>query len=647
MRVNKVIMTNFRKYKFKEVEFTDGFNIIVGKNGSGKTTVVDAILYALFGVEALPYKSDSIRFRGAKEEAEVYISLTVNAQELEIVRTESTAELAFGSDEVKGLTPVTNYILNLLKIDKNIFKTISCIYQDEVDNFTKLTPSKRKKLIEKIQGVEQVKKAVEMLTEENRELKSEVKVYQNVVDSTVINEPPANPGIDIEIVKASLEECKKKLYSTDIDKVKRYRLALQDMKAEPVEVDRDLKQTLLLEEMELKNKLSKVEAYEKVLDRLKELADVPSIDFLEADLKAIDKNNEILRKFSLEELESKPKKPRISDKEKELYEKHAGIKAPAVSCPSCKAELVKKCSSCGLDFAKLETVQAKMRQLELYEACKEFNFSVNADNIRETQKLVYEKEELIKKASEYKVDMNEDDILIRLKEIEKELKVIDEQLTKADEYKRYVEMKKYIDEHLSEEEYISLLERKKLLEEQIIEYNKYVNALSVYETKKAELDKNKKLLLQAEKKQKLVNNTLKMMNKFSAHLNSVIVPTVEKEANKVFVNVTNGKYKSFTLDNNFNIKIDDIPLEGNFSKGETVLANLSLRLGISNLIKHTQGALLDCLVMDEVSSSFDQERKERAMEAISNLKNNYKQVILITHDTLEMSYADNLINLGE
>jgi DNA repair exonuclease SbcCD ATPase subunit len=184
------------------------------------------------------------------------------------------------------------------------------------------------------------------------------------------------------------------------------------------------------------------------------------------------------------------------------------------------------------------------------------------------------------------------------------------------------------------------------LHNEVVEMRDRLNLYKNYLSKKEEYTKIKSMLETVLVKQKLYNKTLKAMKDFSSYLNSIIVPSVEKVANTIFVSITNGKYSQLSLDKNFNIKIDGVDLMGRFSKGETVLANLSLRLGLSSFIKSAHSAPIDSLIMDEISSSFDSNRKERTMEAISGLKDKYRQILLITHDNLEMSFADNLIEVS-
>jgi DNA repair exonuclease SbcCD ATPase subunit len=54
MRIDKIKIENFKNYENLEVEFEKGINLFVGSNGSGKTSILEAINVAIggfFGVQ--------------------------------------------------------------------------------------------------------------------------------------------------------------------------------------------------------------------------------------------------------------------------------------------------------------------------------------------------------------------------------------------------------------------------------------------------------------------------------------------------------------------------------------------------------------------------------------------------------------------
>ncbi|WP_304181776.1 ATP-dependent endonuclease [Leptotrichia trevisanii] len=68
MYLSKVILKNFRKFKYLEVAFKDGLNVLIGENDSGKTTIIDAIRIALGTQSNEYYKLEERDFNDKNEE---------------------------------------------------------------------------------------------------------------------------------------------------------------------------------------------------------------------------------------------------------------------------------------------------------------------------------------------------------------------------------------------------------------------------------------------------------------------------------------------------------------------------------------------------------------------------------------------------
>ena len=67
MHLNSIKITNFRKIEHMELNFDPGFNLIIGDNSVGKTSVLEAIAVALGGflsgingVQTIHFSSDEI-----------------------------------------------------------------------------------------------------------------------------------------------------------------------------------------------------------------------------------------------------------------------------------------------------------------------------------------------------------------------------------------------------------------------------------------------------------------------------------------------------------------------------------------------------------------------------------------------------------
>lgn len=62
MRIISVQLKNIKSHRDKEIAFSPGINVLSGANGSGKSTIFEAIGYALFGVSAQDFVSKADRF---------------------------------------------------------------------------------------------------------------------------------------------------------------------------------------------------------------------------------------------------------------------------------------------------------------------------------------------------------------------------------------------------------------------------------------------------------------------------------------------------------------------------------------------------------------------------------------------------------
>lgn len=131
MQLIKLSTTNFKKLGNAEFNFTDGLNVIVGDNAQGKSTLLQAIEAALFGVTVVPGKKENVPTWGQTTFGlELHFTGDGGESVYRLTRTKSTAKLVRTSYEdgeellANGNTPVTAYIEELLGLtakDWNLF----------------------------------------------------------------------------------------------------------------------------------------------------------------------------------------------------------------------------------------------------------------------------------------------------------------------------------------------------------------------------------------------------------------------------------------------------------------------------------------------------------------------------------------------
>ena len=127
----------------------------------------------------------------------------------------------------------------------------------------------------------------------------------------------------------------------------------------------------------------------------------------------------------------------------------------------------------------------------------------------------------------------------------------------------------------------------------------------------------------------------KLMSDFKLDLIKRIQPQLSSRTSELFGQITNGRYPTVELDDDFAIKIYDgnkeYPLQ-RFSGGETDLANLCLRIAISEeLSQRSGGSGTQFIALDEIFGSQDEIRQTNILRALQELTNQFRQILLITH----------------
>jgi exonuclease SbcC len=117
-----------------------------------------------------------------------------------------------------------------------------------------------------------------------------------------------------------------------------------------------------------------------------------------------------------------------------------------------------------------------------------------------------------------------------------------------------------------------------------------------------------------------------------AELNAAMRPEIAELASGFLADLTDGRYDTVDLTEDYTLTIvaDGVP-KPVISGGEEDIANLVLRLAISQMIAERAGQPLSLLVLDEVFGSLDESRRQHVLTLLRRLGDRFPQVILITH----------------
>jgi exonuclease SbcC len=130
-------------------------------------------------------------------------------------------------------------------------------------------------------------------------------------------------------------------------------------------------------------------------------------------------------------------------------------------------------------------------------------------------------------------------------------------------------------------------------------------------------------------------------------LNATLRPDLSELASGFLRDLTHGRYTELELDEDYAATLlDDGDPKAVISGGEEDVANLALRLAISQMIAERAGQPLSLLILDEIFGSLDEDRRAAVVELLRSLADRFPQVILITHIDSVREGFDRVVRVG-
>ncbi len=232
MIVNRLRMENIRSYRSGEVEFPRGRTLFEGDIGAGKSTILMAIEFALFGLGSA--KASSL-LRIGESKGSVELEFEVNGRDYSVLRTlvKKGGSIQQVEGKLRGLGGEEDYppsemkekILGILnfreptdpKSKSLIFQYAIYTPQEEMKQVIALRPDLRLQILRRAFGVEEYKQAMENAKEllgKFREKRGRFEVASREIPSlkaeTLELEKKAQKG-DAELVGLELAERKEEM----------------------------------------------------------------------------------------------------------------------------------------------------------------------------------------------------------------------------------------------------------------------------------------------------------------------------------------------------------------------------------------------------------------------------------------------------
>jgi exonuclease SbcC len=164
MILDRLVLKNFKRFRDEAICFKDGITGILGNNGTGKSSLVQAIFFALYGVQATGIAADYIvsSFASPKEKCEVRLDFRIGGDTYTVLRTfkkgkTATHDAVFhknGKLMATGVSQVETEVKRMLGMGPVDFR--NTIYAGQKDLLTLLenTPGKRKEWFLRALGID-------------------------------------------------------------------------------------------------------------------------------------------------------------------------------------------------------------------------------------------------------------------------------------------------------------------------------------------------------------------------------------------------------------------------------------------------------------------------------------------------------------
>jgi len=674
MKINKLYLKNIRSYKEAEIEMPSSSVLLCGDIGSGKTTILLAIEFALFGLQKGILSGASLLRHGsstgiARLDFEVggkhvVIERTLKRTAKGIVQDKGSITIQ-GKHESLSAEELKQRVLELLAYPAEFLKKTNMLYrytvytpQEEMRAILQESPEERIDTLRKIFGVDKYKRIKENSAILSRVLRESIKNKQSLVTdieekkATLAQKESSKADIAKKIsiattklasVKTSLESCKIELKKSE-EQAEKLRVLSSEIERKRAELSATKEHKEELQQ----NRLELVEIIEKAKKTIKTIK--PDLLKKEFEQKLEQK------KFELENLR---KALLIIDKklgglEQELEEKKELIKKISTfeKCPLCRQAVTK--------------VHRKELLAEIKTELKEKSNMLEQERSKRdrTEKAIELAKKALEKLQVEQLEAEKMELQLQnIKEKESELKRIDAMIL------RYIEKEDDIAKEL--EKLVLHYKDNEKITEKIKKLKEEFELLMQEERKlavaKAQLDGEAKLLeetictLRKELATKeAIKKDIMQLSELREWLDNAFLATIEAIEKTVLSKLHHDFSELFRkwfgmlvtdmdsrIDENFTPIIESQGYELDYSYlsgGERTAAALAYRLALNHVINSLMTKLKtnDLLILDEPTDGFSSAQIEKLRDVLSELA--VKQLILVSHETEVEDFVEHVIH---
>lgn len=654
MRLVSLEVRNFKKLGRKglvKINFPEeGVIAVVGENEAGKSTLADAIFYALTGKTGAMVggagrkekeRAEEVISWGARE-MEMRLRFKIGESEYEVYRRRGKSSpyaRLTGKRNVEGWEAVNNAISELMSgmDDLSLITTIFSAQKD-TDRPVIMKEDDRRRVITGMLGMDPWEGAKKKLDDVERDKKKKRDELENNINGKKSRiEEIENAIRNLGKKKDELENTKKELenLSKDIEKAKEEVKLLDDVRKRYDEIKNKLSdkiKELAVKKTEIKRIIMEKEGLESDISRLKE------------DLK----NKDELKRSKEERIRE------LTSMATKLSGRY-----PMLGIVSGISILVLGLLLTVIPLAVLGILIA-IASYPVMRAASSWLIREAGNLRKELGTIVPEDDQLREKEGKLRERENE------IESLKEEIRKLEEEKEKAEaELKRYEEdvggnpadlfskaEKKLVG---LEEKEKSLKDRKRELEEDIKEIEKDRERLDDLKKQLNELKEEKEKL---ERDIEVIKLAVELVDAVITRIWGSVAPSVGNNIGKFLHKITLGRYYRARVgeeDWSVSVYVPERAAVGQdpyvsvfrMSGGTQDQVILALRLAVITSLVGKGENWPEFLILDEVLGATDDRRREGEMELLKSLRQQFPQIILITHQEDVAEMADMVLRVED
>jgi exonuclease SbcC len=154
--LNRLVLEGFKPFADADLSLDRGVTVIHGLNGSGKSSLLEAAFFALYGTRALETTLQEVVTIGL-DECTVELWFSHAGRDYHVRRRVRVRDAGAGpvecvldgpADTIEGATDVRRYVTDLLRMDSEAFVNCAYVRQGEVNKLINAAPAERQDVLD-------------------------------------------------------------------------------------------------------------------------------------------------------------------------------------------------------------------------------------------------------------------------------------------------------------------------------------------------------------------------------------------------------------------------------------------------------------------------------------------------------------------